>query len=120
MGSLELPSDEFGEMGTLEPVVRTPLGATVHEMPGVGVPGDLGLVVVALVQKLAGEDGQTAPLHLQGHEVGLVVVDVVVELVGGDAVGHFGPVVQFALVAARQAPQAPVGLCCRLQRDPEP
>ena len=118
-GSREWSPDELGEVGPLEPVVRTPLRAAVHQVPGVGIARCVRLVVIALVQESAREDGQTASLHFQRHEIRLFVVDLMVKLVRGHPVAHFGAVVQFACVAARQAPEAAVCLCCVLQRHPE-
>ena len=62
-------SHKFGEGAALEPIVRTPLRAIVHQVPGVGVSRLVGEVVVALVQELTGENGQITFLHLHGHEV---------------------------------------------------
>lgn len=70
-------------------------------MPSVGVTGDIRGVVLTLMKELSCEHCQASPLHLQGHEILLLVVFIVVVFVGGDSVVDLRSEVQFAVVASR-------------------
>lgn len=110
---------ELGEGGSLQPVFGRPLGALVHEVPSVGIPGDVGSVIFALVQELPCEHCQSSSLHLQWNEVLLSVVLLVVVLIGRHALMHLRSKVKLTLVAPWQAPQTPVFYCCILQGNPK-
>jgi len=89
LGSSYFLFDELGEVGSLQPILRTPLRTAIHQVPGVGISRHIRHIVVALVQKLPCEDGQTAFLHLQGHKALLFVVYLVVEFIIGHSVDYF-------------------------------
>lgn len=71
------------------------------------------------MHEFSSEDCQTAPFHLDRNHIFLFVIDWGQLLIDGFAFNDLDPAIERVVVAARDSPEAAVGDCRVLERNPE-
>ena len=111
--------NEFGEIWSLEPIVRWPFWVAVHEVPGVGVSRFVWVVVVTFMHESSWEYCETAFLHLHRNKIFFFEIVFLISLVNGFSIDHFWTPVEGIFVTSWNTPDASILYSCILERNPE-